>query len=251
MKFFGKKGGGKQPDNAVEWQEEIINVIVKYFKQFYGRAFSDTIVIWATNQQNQVIVNSHDFKDALCLALEEVNLQSVAKAIILFEFQEPPVNNLFHEAMEGLFIEIRNHPSVVISKARITSVPGFGTLSLYEYVLDTTQKTVFHIGRGEISRYETYRVNDVVIKADETDPEQKEKNTNVSSAHADIVFKNNAFHLRATPRGCRSTGGSATKIIRGDNRPTELEDTKTLYPLQNGDLIELGKHVLLRFEIAK
>jgi len=245
----------KQADNAVELQEEIIDAIVSYLKQFYGRDFSEAIVIWTTNQRNQVAVRSAGFKDALCLALENANLHEIAKAETVFEFQDPPENNNFHQASGGLFIEIRSRitiPTIAADcKARITAVPGFGSLSQKEYVLDPTQKTVFHIGRGEISRHEAYRINDIVIKPDESDFKQSEKNSNVSGAHADIIFKNNSFRLRAMPRGCRSAGGSATKIVHGDNLPVELEDTITLYPLQHGDLIELGKNVLLKFEITE
>jgi len=262
MKFFTnqkssedkKKGRKKQPDNAVDLQEEIIDSIVDYLKQFYGKDFSETIVIWTTNQQNQVIVRDNDFSGALCLALDNAHLHVISKANILFEYQKPPEGNNFHEAMDGLFIEIRSitNPQAVFLKAKacITSVLGFGTLSQNEYFLDPKQKTIYHIGRGEIGRYETYLNNDIVIKADESDPEQKEKNRNVSSTHAEIVFKNNIFHLKALPRGCRFTGGSATKIVRSENKPIELEDTITLYPLYNGDLIELGKNVLLKFEIS-
>lgn len=248
----GIKNEEKKQPNVIVRQNEIISAVVGYLKQFYGqKAFHDSIVVWTTNQENRVAIHDDGFLDDLCLALENANLHVIAKANILVEDDKPPENNNFHKALEGLFIEIRRTTVEAVSgKARITSVPGFGTLSQNEYVLDSTQKTVFHIGRGEIGKYGSYRVNDIVVKADETDPEQKVRNNNVSSVHADIVFRNNAFHLKAMPRGCRSTGGSATKIVRTHSKPFELEDTITLSPLHHGDLIELGKNVLLKFEVV-
>jgi hypothetical protein len=245
-----------QTDNTVDFREKIISPTVDYFKTFYGKdAFSAMIVIWVTEQRYQTEVRSKEFENALRLAFDNAGLKAVGKATMLFETKKPPENNNFHKALDGLLIEIRNvspTQTVANAKVRISSVQGMGTLMQREYVLDTIKKAVFHIGRGEISnKYATYRTNDIVIKADETDPDQKAKNENVSSAHADIIFRNNAFYLKAMQGGCRPEGGSATKIVRDEGIPEELCSTNTFYPLQDGDLLELGKSVLLRFEIVK
>jgi hypothetical protein len=244
-----------EPDNAVELREKIITAVVHYCQPYYGKdTFPDILVVWVTKQHYQTEVRSKEFENALRLAFDNAGLKAVGKAAMLFETKNPPENNNFHKALDGLFIEIRNvtpTQTVVNAKVRISSVLGMGTLMQRVSVLDTTKKTIFHIGRGEVSnKYDTYRTNDIVIKADETDQEQKAKNENVSSAHADIVFRNSTFYLKAMQGGCRPEGGSATKIIHGEGIPEELRSTNTFYPLQDGDLIELGKSVLLRFEIV-
>ncbi len=74
-------------------------------------------------------------------------------------------------------------------------------------------------------------------------------NNHVSSTHADIVFKNNRYYIKAAIGGCRAIGGSPTKVVR-DEKATELRDTTLLYPLEDGDIIELGKNVLLMFSLS-
>lgn len=71
----------------------------------------------------------------------------------------------------------------------------------------------------------------------------------VSSAHADIVFKNGNYYLRAAVGGCRALGGSPTKIVRNEN-VIEMRNTTLLYLLENGDILELGKNVLLLFSLS-
>ena len=52
------------------------------------------------------------------------------------------------------------------------------------------------------------------------------------------------------PSGCRTSNGSPTKIIR-DQEPIELRDSASAYRLKDGDIIELGKSVLLIFKIIE
>lgn len=134
--------------------------------------------------------------------------------------------------------------------AHISIIEGTGSLVKPIYTLDSDLKKLYHIGRGVASRKGgKYRVNDIVIKDREADEELAKYNVYVSSAHADIVFKNNKFFLKAAIGGCRALDGSPTKIVRNE-KATELRDTNLLYPLENGDMIELGKSVLLVFSLT-
>lgn len=133
--------------------------------------------------------------------------------------------------------------------ASVSIIEGTGSMMQPSYVLDSDRKKIFHIGRGVTSRKGgKYRVNDIVIKDKEVDHELLECNAHVSSTHADIVFKNNKFYIKAAIGGCRAIGGSPTKLVR-DEKATELRDTNLLYPLEDGDIIELGKNVLLVYSL--
>lgn len=134
--------------------------------------------------------------------------------------------------------------------ASVSILEGTGSMIKSTYQLDSDKKKLFHIGRGVSSRKAgKYRINDIVINDNETDPALLNCNAHVSSSHADILFKNNKYYIKASSGGCRATGGSPTKIIR-DEIATELRDTSLLYPLCDGDIIELGKNLLLTFSIS-
>ena len=133
--------------------------------------------------------------------------------------------------------------------ASVSIIEGTGSMMKPSYILDSDRKKIFHIGRGVTSRKGgKYRVNDIVIKDKESDQYLLGYNSYVSSAHADIVFKNNKFYIKAAIGGCRAIGGSPTKLVR-DDKATELRDTSLLYPLKDGDIIELGKNVLLLYSL--
>lgn len=134
--------------------------------------------------------------------------------------------------------------------ATISIIEGTGSMIKPTYTLDSDIKKTYHIGRGVASRKGgKYRINDIVIKDKETDPELLQYNAHVSSTHADIVFKNNKYYIKAAIGGCRAIGGSLTKVVRDENA-TELRDTTLLYPLEDGDIIELGKNVLLIYALS-
>lgn len=134
--------------------------------------------------------------------------------------------------------------------ATVSIIEGTGSMMKPSYILDSDKKKVYHIGRGITSRKGgKYRVNDIVIKDKEADSELLQCNGHVSSTHADIVFKNNRYYIKAAIGGCRAIGGSPTKVVRNE-KATELRDTTLLYPLEDGDIIELGKNVLLMFSLS-
>ena len=135
-----------------------------------------------------------------------------------------------------------------IVKARISVVKGYGSLKTKSIVLDSSKKNRYLIGRGEISHKDGFhRVNDIIIDDACEDERMQQLNNHVSSSHADIVVHNGRYHLKAMPSGCRASGGSATMIIR-DRQKIELKDVNMMYQLKSGDIIELGKSVLLEFK---
>lgn len=135
--------------------------------------------------------------------------------------------------------------------ANISILEQSGSLEQRVYTLDSDKQQLFHIGRGRMSHKSgKYHVNDIVINDQETDLILHERNIHVSRAHADIIFKNYRFYLKALPGGCRTLNGSPTKIIRNENN-MELCDVSIMLPLEDGDMIELGKKVVLIYTEKK
>lgn len=136
------------------------------------------------------------------------------------------------------------------SIAKISVFHGRGSCEKDEYILDAHEKKIYRIGRGSICQKpgETFRVNDIVIEENNPNQAIQKLNNFVSGSHADIIFEDGVFFLRAMPSGSRINGGAPTKIIRNDNA-IELRDHISSYILRDGDYIELGRSVLLLFKI--
>ena len=136
-------------------------------------------------------------------------------------------------------------------KAQLTVCKNKGSLENDPFMLDSSEKTRYRIGRGETStrREYSFRINDIVIKTNDLSPEIQELNNHVSSAHADMVCRDGRFYLQLLPPGS-SAENNSTKIVR-DQSPIPLDQMGIDYPLQDGDLIELGGSVLLEFKLVK
>lgn len=133
-------------------------------------------------------------------------------------------------------------------KAVISVYWGKGSLMASSYEIDPSVKPRYRIGRGETSSRPDYsfRVNDIVIRTDDPEADVQALNNHVSSAHADLVFREGRFYLQVLPSGSVS-GNNSTRIIR-DQIPIPVEQPGIDYPLRDGDLIELGGTVLLQFK---
>ena len=141
-------------------------------------------------------------------------------------------------------------PPKASGKAVIAIVEGTGSLKQQRYELDASSKTVFHIGRGKVvKKGGVIRINDIIINDEETDDKILAINRRVSSAQADILWRNGAFYLKAMPSGCRPEGGAATKVYH-EEKFRELRDTFMPVLLHDGDFIELGGTLLLSFNIV-
>lgn len=138
----------------------------------------------------------------------------------------------------------------LVKKANISVFGGKGSLLQEQYELssETLEKECrkyYNIGRGECPRMDggSYRKNHIAID----DNNNLETNRFVSRAHARIGFSENiGFYLQVEYGGSRLSG-NRTRIIRGENL-IEVENVEAKEPLQDGDLIELGKAVVLKFK---
>lgn len=140
------------------------------------------------------------------------------------------------------------NPSVA-TKAMISIVGDRGKLLQEQYELSSEalskqKRKYYNIGRGACPVLDNgmYRQNDIVI--DEANC--FELNRCVSRAHARIGFSELVgFYLQVEMGGSRLSG-SRTRIFRGEEK-IEVENTQVKEPLQDDDLIELGKAVVLKY----
>jgi len=141
----------------------------------------------------------------------------------------------------------------IIAKARIKAIQG--ELQELSYIIDSANSNNFNIGRGANPRLENgvMHKNYIVVKDKEdfidTDDENIHFNRYVSRAHACIAFSNTSgFMLKVYDGGCYKTG-NRTRIFRENSQPIDVQNTQIVYPLQHNDQIELGKSVILHFEL--
>jgi len=242
-----------QEDNIADLRNNLLNAIIRYFKPYYGkRSFSDFIVIWISNEKPllQAEVRDNTFIADLRTEFQNQQYDALVDASIIFETGNPLQDAGFVEITDGVFIELRPQKEKKIeipTTAKISAVNGMGSLLKNEILLDSGKQKTYNIGRSEVVRENGIHVNHIVIRDD--DPSQSQHNDCVSRTHAKIVFKDSiGFCLQVFAKGCRPLGGSVTKVLRSENSE-ELRDINTLYPLCDGDFIELGKAVLLKFEV--
>lgn len=242
-------------ENALDFRTNLLEAIVKYFKPYYGiQSFSGTIVIWANNEIPllQAKVSGKTFEEELRTEFQNKQYDALVDAPLIFETKNPLMNANSVEIIKGIFIEIRSYveeKKEIPIMAKISAVNGMGLLFKYEIVLDGGRQKTYNIGRCEVVRDNGIHINHIAIR--DNDQEQAGNNNCVSRMHARIIFNDKVgFCLQALAGGCRPLGGSTTKIIRGDNQD-ELRDTNTQFFLNDGDFIELGKAVLLKFEIME
>jgi hypothetical protein len=247
-------------DNIIDTRENIIKLIIEKLSPYRGapKVPPTDMAIYVTDPMIGIAMKD-EFKDKLCVKLEDNELASFANGQIdIIDNTTPPAGSvLVCEGLGILFNRNTNepgaitHPDLRSAIATLEIVEGMGSLESNLYELDSSQKARFHIGRGKVvKRQGLFRINDIIIKNDETDAKLKAINSRVSSIQADIVWKNGAFYLCAMPSGCRPLGGSATKICH-DGIFSELRDTNVMIKLHDNDMIEFGGDLLLLFKIKQ
>lgn len=192
------------------------------------------------NQMLSALVNERGFK------FEKVAFHIGKPAA---ELHATPIRNY---EMEYLQVEsIDGAPAAVSCKATITIFGNAGSMLQEQYILSSDEMKkkaipVYNIGAGQFPvTPEGYRENHIAIDDNPHSP-MVEKNKYVSRMHAHIGFSENVgFYLQVELDGTRLMG-KRTRIFRGEEK-IECDNPRAKVPLQNGDLIELGKAVVLRF----
>ena len=236
-------------DNAATLVNRIIDSLKKADDSWIG------LTVWATTEYYAGIIEKPEFEQQLRTALDNADMTNFGSGEIVMRSAVPTAEeNAVNVLQSKVFISQKSARKATIEEPRrvqatVTVLEGTGSTLDPSYTLDSEIKKTYHIGRGKsMRRADSFRRNDIVIN--ETDPDESidRLNKHVSSAQADIVYCDSYFGLRAMKSGCRSEGGVATKILR-DNSVTELTDSARIIRLYDGDMIELGKSVVLEYKV--
>lgn len=159
----------------------------------------------------------------------------------------------YREGNLGLVVIDKLKPDGAPLLARVVALVG--QMEQTEYRLDPAHKTSFCIGRGQTAQTASGRVrtNDIVILNDDDlgfNPIKGSGNGAVSRAHATIRYDitQKRYALLVDPGGLPASGNK-TKILHSDDRIERADIAGMVYPLQDGDQIELGGEVTLLFEL--
>lgn len=234
--------------------ENLTTDIINGFKLIndVSERFSKGVHFWIRDKELGAILKTDSFEKKLRLAFDNNEMDYLGGCEYKYTYgrladeENPIIINSGKLEITPINIEKKDEAAW---NAEISIISNTGSLEKPFYTLFKEEGKVFHVGRGQISRKNgTYRINDIVIRDNDSDETIQKNNNCVSSAHCDIVVKDGIYYLSATKNGCRTEGGSATKIIR-DQISTEIRDVQTLSPLRDGDIIELGKTVMLKFRM--
>ena len=248
-----KKLQRSMASNIIGLRKELLGLIVnhRYFQPFGEMdIINSTFVLWVTadNPAYQMEVRKKDFREALCKEFNSTELKAIGAALWLVETTPLPQHTAFTKLANGIYLEIRDKsgtapkpPKDIPSKAQISIANGSGTLMQSEYLLDAEKQQIYQIGRGETDK--ANRKNHIAI-SDDTADALYDNNKYVSSAHAQIRFMaGRGFCVQSL------NDNNRTIVYRHEKRMVDLRDVHSVsLPLQDGDRIELGKKVSLRFE---
>jgi len=184
-----------------------------------------------------------------------------AFASVVFLDSEPLNIQDFRKVILGktsvvVYVTVSDTKSYIIAnKAQISIYEGMGKLMQDVYELSNVDlqnrgARFYNIGRGACVPVSTggLRKNDIII--DDGD-EFRDNNQYVSRAHARIGYAEGLGFYLQVEQGGRRLSGNRTRIFRGQSK-IEMNNLEVLEKLQTGDIIELGKHVLLEYkELSK
>ncbi len=240
-------------DSAPEIRASVVDNTRQMLKNLLGKD-DFTGAVFYVDRSSLGLVLDKTFENQLRLMFENSGFSSLANGTLKIVSNKKAEPNAADVYKQKIFVELltaKTTADVPSQKAKISVAFNHGSLKQSEYLIDPVSdgKTVYKIGRGEFTtKNGVPRQNDIVINDDEPNTTLANLNNYVSSSHANIELTNGRFYLHAMISGFSS--GNATKIIReGTPNPIKIETDKTLYPLQNGDIIELGRSVMLKFEI--
>jgi hypothetical protein len=228
--------------DAVTFREDLLSAIVNKLRP---QAFTDkidgsyTLYVAETDDDlnYQAEVNKRDFKNQLLLSLENANITAVANAPWTIKTELPSENATgISEVIKGVHLQYvsNKEKATAVQPVHITAKVSIfhnrGSL-IQGGLLDSAKQKVYNIGRFD---EETLHENHIAIN----DPINS-----MSRKHAKIVFEEGKFWLHVLPSISR------TMITQKDGSSREA-NLKSRDQLRDGDIIELGDAVSLKFEIT-
>ncbi|GHT84320.1 hypothetical protein FACS18947_1610 [Bacteroidia bacterium] len=248
--------------NAVTFRNNLVSAIVNKLRP---QAFADkvdgsyTLFVAGTDDDlnYQAEVNKPDFKNDLLLALENANITAVAHVPWAIKTKIPPENATgISDVIKGVHLQYINKATEVVpkqpvhTKAKVSIWHDRGSLEQDYYLLDSDKQKSYNIGRGLFNE-ETFHENHIAINDREGNSDIIDLNAHVSRTHAKIVFVDGkGFCLQVLAGGSKLHSENRTRIVHGEEASVEVQDLKIKHQLYDGDVIELGRNVLLKFEIT-
>ncbi|MBD2755833.1 FHA domain-containing protein [Spirosoma validum] len=162
-------------------------------------------------------------------------------------------DSTYREGNLSLVVIDKSKPDGTLLLGKIVTLVG--QTEQAEYVLNPAQKATFAIGRGHTTQTTSGRVrtNDIVILNDDDpgfDSQKGEGNAAVSRAHATIRYDvGQKRYVLLVDAGGLPASGNKTKIMHPDNSVERADIAGMVYPLQDGDQIEMGGEVMLLFTL--
>ena len=245
-------------DNSIQAEDKVIDAIRNKIRSSYKGKFVDfskeELVVWVADSLLFHNIGNAEFKNRL---MTDLNVQDgfVFKAVDV-KFLSSTAGVAYTQIFSNLFVDIRRLGAVIVShRARISVYMGQGELAAKEYLLDSVEllnkrEKAYNIGAGQFVKMDDglVRENHIVISNDPASP-AFEFNKYVSRSHAHISFlEKYGFCLYVDPKGTR-LAKKRTRILRGVNQKLEMDNPLLPEPLMDGDIIELSKSVLLKFEV--
>lgn len=248
----------KATNAPLETKEELLDIMCDISRKLFDQMEMDApqnLIIWFdTDQLTFQTYDTNQYRERMMEFL--VNECDVRFDTVSFSIGKPAEELRCTPIGKSgkVFLQIRNSmPSVPLKpqKASISIFGNSGSLIKNEYILSSDemrQKKIqaYNIGAGEYPKIHSgYRQNHIAIDDNPNSP-MIEKNKFVSRMHAHIGYSDKfGFYLQVERDGTRLMG-KRTRIFRGE-QIIEMENLAVKEPLQDGDLIELGKAVRLRY----
>lgn len=251
----------KQAIPSLETREELLQNLCNLSCELFDNielSAGKRLVVWLdTDQLTFRNYNTEQYRQRVMAAL--VNECDVKFDAVAFNVGKPSEELRCTPVGKSgkIFMQVVEEQPVQTSVSRKASISIFGhagSLLKEEYVLSSDEMkakriSAYNIGAGEFPQVPTgYRENHIAIDDNPNSP-MIEKNKYVSRMHAHIGYSDNfGFYLQVERDGTRLMG-KRTRIFRGEQK-IELDNPQIKEPLQDGDLIELGKAVVLRYTLV-
>ena len=246
-----------QKEIKIEDKDKLLDVVVDYIAELSDDVSLENnyrLVVWLDIDDEQLFMKYDTAQYKQQIQSRISNECGVLFASAEFHMGKPEQGGSPMGRSGKVFLKIiEDNPVQTIAsrKASISIFGNAGGLVKKRYVLSSKEMKekmidTYNIGAGEFPQVPTgYRENHIAIDDNPNSP-MVEKNKFVSRKHAHIGFSEKfGFYLQVELDGTRLMG-KRTRIFRG-KQIIEMDNPQVKEPLQDGDLIELGKAVILRF----
>lgn len=243
-------------DNSVLMESQLINAIIIVLKPLrLKKQEIKQLTLYVHESENDLAVttlaNTKTFEEKLYTALENNGIDPALQSRWFCKKEQAPSDAI--ELDNGIYLIYSFVIEIPQTKVRITPLQGI--LEEDNYILEFEPDKRYNIGRGEKPQLDNGMIhkNQIIIKEldgfqDGNDDDYMEYNRYVSRKHAYFIASGKGFALKVYSGGCYLEG-NRTRILREHSEPIDVQNPEIAYPLKHEDQIELGKKVILLFEI--